>query len=437
MNNIEHTLDTSLKGPAPETTEPPLLEAETNPGLTQTAVEQQLAVVSDDPEGVFDESGSDTGQEPLGEARVAFPADLPKLALGGSDNGEPPTELPPSGGPEESEDPEALAARYRIKGELERIHPEIEPLPPTPVTPEAEAQLREWGLEDHHIARLRGLTSSFRYDLCAEKLEQIVEKGAYVGELPEQGEVVVLPGGYTYESFSGECGGLAIQFCHEIQGTGCLEEINEKLREAGKPSLQVQLNIGQSRTHFNRENTKHIWSSLLPEGEDHNKAITVDPSFQEISPVAENGYITTHTFSTEDSVGVNPNSAIKVTDYWEDEGRRNIDSPSSHVLGLSLDGNLIYTAAFFKERTSGEIRPSIIARFPGQQSDELGPCIFIDNENKGRLYREEDLSETQRQEIISLLRSVRHLSLTRDQEKIEELRRDMSKKAPLWKPKDT
>jgi hypothetical protein len=89
---------------------------------------------------------------------------------------------------------------FRLQGELERAHPDIEPLPPTSITPEAKERLESWGMPEPFVTRLQELSSSMRYDLCPEKAERIAQNDGYIYVTDEGGEEIILPNFYNHKN---------------------------------------------------------------------------------------------------------------------------------------------------------------------------------------------------------------------------------------------
>lgn len=114
---------------------------------------------------------------------------------------------------------------FRLQGELERKQVEIQPLPPTPITPDAKKQLESWGIPEGFISRLQEVASSMRYDLCPQKAERIASNEAFIHTTPE-GEEVVLPDYYDVEGrLDGECGGIAKQLLVKLHETGYITKV--------------------------------------------------------------------------------------------------------------------------------------------------------------------------------------------------------------------
>lgn len=178
----------------------------------------------------------------------------------------------------------------RPKGQLEISHPEIAPLPPTLVTPDARERLESWGISLRLVEKLRVFTSSFRYDLCPEKMERYRLRDAFVYR-DLHTEEVILPGFFDYMGrLDGQCGDIAVQQLRALYSEGLVREMNSALRAKCKPKIALCLASGLSRTHFNKEGDLHLWAGLVREGRRIGDMVVIDASFQEISNLEESGY---------------------------------------------------------------------------------------------------------------------------------------------------
>src|SRR6185369_2046843 len=224
---------------------------------------------------------------------------------------------------------------------------------------------------------LRDLTSSGRYDLVLQKAERLVANGGQV-DTSDGNEVVVLPEYYNYKDRGdGPCSDLAWQELDGLNTTNLFDDINAELIAQGKRPLRVDLAEGQAPTHFNRGDAKHYWLLIGQEGA-NDYPLAVDPSFQKISHMGNNGY---RIDSIQVVLGQIPTSeplVLPLGTYTEIEGRPLVELPSkTSTLGLSTDRELTYELSFVKDTHTGVIRPSLVATLAEREEAEQIPQAII------------------------------------------------------------
>ena len=320
-----------------------------------------------------------------------------------------------------------MTSTYRIRGELERADPTIEPLPPTPITDKASANLRSWGLSNKDIKGLQELTSSFRYDLVPQKAERIARNGGYIAQNPDGTEIVVLPSGLNKVGRGdGHCGAIAKDLLIAFAQTGYLPEVNKNLKAQGKPTLEPCFVAGLSRTHFTQEknNDKHVWVGLVPEGKPATDMITIDASFQEISTSLDNNYQTRILQrNISELPGYTPSSSAKIGSFQTAEDGIEYKLNQPVILGLSPDKEIAYSLGFLKDVASDDIRP-VLSTIPKDSSYPKAIGLII--KNRGILLGHADnLTQAQREEMRTILTTLKEIPLVRDQKRAEELKREM------------
>ena len=295
-------------------------------------------------------------------------------------------------------------------------------MPPTPITPDARERLESWGMTESFVTRLQELTSSMRYDLCTQKAADIVSRGGYIYENPEEGtEEVLLPDFQSFDNrLAGACADLSIQFLKLLHTTGYLDELNKDLEQRQYPKIKPCFVDGQSRTHFNQPSSIHTWTGLLAEGADREDMITVDAAFQEISPTHNNGF-------EPQAMRVGPSrlynwttsASFRVNTYGEDKDGSQIDTG---VLGLSSDKELIFGIGFVKDTVTNKVNPVVNAKLPS--GDQFITCHFNPRGDVS-FDAEHLLSDTQKVEMKRVLEILGKISLLKDQTRGDQLKNDL------------
>jgi hypothetical protein len=316
---------------------------------------------------------------------------------------------------------------YRMRGKLELSHSEIEPLPPTPITDDARERLHEWGVSDASIERLREFTSSFRYDLCEQKAERIVQNGGYLLTTPEGGEKIVLPDFFDTEGrLDGQCSDLTRQWVKLLHTSEYLQELDERMDSSGQQRIHPCSGWGLSRTHFNRQGgDQHLYAGLLKEGRPQTDMIAVDPSFQEISCIESNGYSLPNPYISRVRSGAffEANTAtccsVKSAVMLDHEMRVSIGS--GPILGTSSDGKLVYYFSFVRD-TFKKYHP-VVCSIPPRESYGTGRThCFLDRRGNARFVEDRFLTDIQRDEMAQICRTLEGIQLIRDQERAQALK---------------
>lgn len=176
-------------------------------------------------------------------------------------------------------------------GELETLG--VEPLPPTPITEAAHETLLDMGLTEELIAQLRELTSSFRYDLCRDKLIRIAESELLVSE--KKGKYsILLPHFFSHDRLDGQCSDIGQQFLLQADFSGLLQDIRDTRLSNGNPDEICFCHCtGQSKTHFCEPKDFHVWNGLATFDHTHGirDFVLIDAAFQQICTLQESGYI--------------------------------------------------------------------------------------------------------------------------------------------------
>ncbi len=298
---------------------------------------------------------------------------------------------------------------YRVVGELEQQH-DIPPLDPTPITSDAQERLLSWGMTDHDVIQLREVISSLRYDLCEQKAARIAKNGGYI-----LNSKVILPEYANYsDRLDGTCGELTFQLRHLFNKTGCLKEVNKRLSQKGEPCIQPYLISGDSETHFNNGLNDHIWLGLLPQGEERNDIVTVDPSFQRISCSDTDNYRISSTISRWENFSPSTRGNFNIGEYSEKGNSYMIDCDPSAVLGISSDRALIYRLGFVNDHERERVFPILGINCPDQEGNYVtSDSCFINSDSRFTIVTNSGYSytEIQQQEMKSIMSHLSTLQL--------------------------
>src|SRR5258708_35013893 len=134
--------------------------------------------------------------------------------------------------------------------------------------------------------------------------------------------------------------------------TNFLSDINKEAERNNKPPILPVIARGRSRKFFNRDGVPpHMWLGLLQKGADESQMIAVDPSFQEISLLGNNGY-RLGPFLRDPAEMPNLETVAKipvgsmVKAEIGGEKFTSVETPYHPVLGISSDRSLVYNLSF-------------------------------------------------------------------------------------------
>lgn len=314
----------------------------------------------------------------------------------------------------------------RKKGELEKADANIEPLPPTPITDEAKSRLLSWGATEDEIEILREITSSLHYGHCDKKAERLLKEPAYIYETDEGTEEVVIPNYFdSSDRGDGQCRDNAVQWIRLYNRTEAIEDLDENVEDS--VILDPVYMWGKSRTHFNKEESTHVWAGLLKRGDHIENAVIIDPSFQEMMTVEESGYE-----FDENSVIIKPDTltdyqrshAIPVGEYIEEEnGTWSTYAYGDGILGSSNDRKFSYFFTFLKDTETGQIKPLVQA----QNAEGIGiKSLTYGRDDYMRISGEDESFTTDHLiELSAVLYYLKKISLVRDQDEAIAAKNDI------------
>ena len=230
------------------------------------------------------------------------------------------------------------------------------PLPPTPITKEAETRLRRWGVPAEFVEKLRLMAALFRYDWCPQKVTRVARKGGYFFKPDGGEEVVILPDYFDSEvRLDGQCSDIASQLIRALNYSGFLASLNMVLTTSRRPKILPIYSMGLSRTHFNTKGAKHVWTGLIQEGADPGNQVVVDASFQEIANLEINGYELKKPIINPPSFSVDKAAVVPICELTIDEIRIHaLTDFSAAILGTSDDGRFVYGLGFARQHGRGD-----------------------------------------------------------------------------------
>jgi hypothetical protein len=163
---------------------------------------------------------------------------------------------------------------------------------PLEVMREGRDRMAQWGLSHDQIEQLEQMTASYEYANPLGRAERIAAEGGIVMN-DDAGEWVVLPDffDYTGSRRDGQCSEIAAKQIAELHASGWLRATNSDLEARGRASLVPWYCTGQSFTHFNRPDSKHIWAALAPAGQNPaDSGLILDASFRKIDAFEHSEY---------------------------------------------------------------------------------------------------------------------------------------------------
>ncbi|MCK5591342.1 MAG: hypothetical protein KAI72_05245 [Candidatus Pacebacteria bacterium] len=154
----------------------------------------------------------------------------------------------------------------------------IKPLKPAQISNETTKVLYDMGIKRKEMEHLSQIISTFRYDLCREKVQNIIKRGFKVAE-----KKIILK---KFFSFNGRRYGQCYDIAHQLRNTTELKEwleiINTRLKKRGRETLVFSHCEGSSPTHFNGSGGIHMFNALHRKSDESECVIIVDASFQVI-----------------------------------------------------------------------------------------------------------------------------------------------------------
>ena len=299
-------------------------------------------------------------------------------------------------------------------GQLEHVE-KIDRLPPTPVSPEARQQLVDWGISEKTIRDLQRLTSSFRYDLCLQKIQRLAKIPAYL-EQNQYHNSVWMPNFYdTQGRMDGQCGDITRQLVVQMTFSGLLDRIRLEARKS-KAQLSLYFCWGQSKTHFCQPNQSHVWCQLVDVFPQGKNSIVIDGAFQTIDTLGNSGYRKVNSLDTKNGFGWIPlDEGCRVGDVDFFSGIMDVSFDDAVILGISSDKKYVYGLGFFQlsgtDRQKDPPLPAII-RIDSLGRDEF----FAHHPNTQELLSEHasSLSKAEEAEITALLSAAKNISFFRD-----------------------
>lgn len=228
------------------------------------------------------------------------------------------------------------------------------------VTDGAREQLLNWGMTTEEVRGISTVVDSLDYDNCENKIRRLVDKMSYQTSVDQNSWVIVPDFHDPVNRDDGVCQDLAKRFLIKLSSSGLLKKLSSR--------IELFTSTGQSPTHFNSNNSRHVWIEMALRGADPNDRIIVDPSFKAIEPYRESGYQREETSRdkvNEQSLSYYPAEEIKVI------SKVNLikynQSPDGNVpfkvLGSSSDFQRIYSIGFFGNTEDSYPKPYLQISF--------------------------------------------------------------------------
>ena len=309
---------------------------------------------------------------------------------------------------------------YKKSGELEQIG--LESLPPTPLSLEAKETLETWGLTEEQIDFMRQFSSQFRYDLCAEKVDRLALNKAEIFTKGDQ-EFINLPSFYDVTGrLDGQCGDIGRQWVIQINELGLIDVLNAQRTDGSR--IVTGNYSGQSKTHFCREGSNHVWNGLAIMDSEGGivEEVYFDAAFQKIMRKSESGYTQKTATFDANCVEFSENADIPVG--WLETSGASFEGqvPGMAVLGVSNDFLYSYLMGFARDK-----KTQAIVRLIARLDTEGDSSYFLYNED-GMLLSTDKVTGEAETEIRKLLDNVHKIEIEKREpttNRVNWIRRDM------------
>lgn len=284
-----------------------------------------------------------------------------------------------------------MKTSIKSRGELEKNG--IESLPPTPISSEAKAIIRSWGITIEQVNDLCEFTSQFRYDLCGEKIARLAQRQAELFEIKDM-PYVNLPSFYdVYGRLDSQCSDIARQWIIRINENHLIQILNSQRTDENR--IVTCYYTGLSKTHFCYEGLVHAWNGLALLSKDNQvlSEVYFDAAFQVIMGKSESGY-------SQKTVMLNvrkifANESVSIPIGWSEDSDTSWKAAilGTVVLGVSNDSQYAYSIGFVLNRKTNEVKPII-----GRLNSDGASNYFIYG-NKRNLICSSDAEITYHQQV--------------------------------------
>lgn len=294
------------------------------------------------------------------------------------------------------------------------------PLPPTPISREAQTRLKRWGVPADYLEELRRIASLYRYDRCPQKAARIARRGGYLYRDENDIERVALPHFFDRETrLDGQCGDIATQLLRGLIVSGYLKRLNQALKEKYKPPVLPYHVEGNSRTHFNKKGARHIWVGLLSEGEAEDNMVVVDASFQEIENLELSGYEAKKPRRNPPYLIGDLSVGTPISELRYENDSYELIEFSSIVLGVSFDRRFAYGLGFSRMRTEGKVYPFIDLLRDLGDADAI--CLIGSDGGYKWLGNLNGIEDGHKKEVEAMLTSLEKMEFEPNKRKAEEV----------------
>lgn len=213
----------------------------------------------------------------------------------------------------------------------------------TDATVGAREQLLNWGVTEEEIKEISKAVEDLDYDSCEKKITRLVDTPCYQA-LVDNNLWITIPDYHDpVNRDDGVCEDLAKRFLIKLSNSGLLKKLSSR--------FDFFTTTGQSRTHFNTNDSIHVWIEMALMNADTNDRVIVDPSFNNIELYRVSGYQrekTSRDKANEQNLSYYPAEEIKVISK-DDLIKYNQSSDGRlpyKVLGCSSDFQRIYSVGF-------------------------------------------------------------------------------------------
>lgn len=242
------------------------------------------------------------------------------------------------------------------------------------VDSKTKAQLLEWGVTEEEIDEISKVVEDLDYDSCEKKITRLVNTPCYQA-LVDQNNWITIPEYHDpVGRDDGVCEDLAKRLLINLSDSGLLKKLS--------PRIDFFASTGLSRTHFNTENSKHVWIETAPKGFSADDRVVIDPSFRKVEFYRTSGYIRekkTRENPSEHILTIYPAEEIKVISI--DDLVKYNQSPDGNVpykvLGCSSDFQRIYGIGFyFNNSEDSHPRPYLQVSFADRDDPPISVTFF-------------------------------------------------------------
>lgn len=272
-------------------------------------------------------------------------------------------------------------------------------------------------MTEEEIKEISKAVEDLDYDSCEKKITRLVDTSCYQA-LVDNNLWITIPDYHDpVNRDDGVCEDLAKRFLIKLSNSGLLKKLSSR--------FDFFTTTGQSRTHFNTNDSIHVWIEMALMNADTNDRVIVDPSFNNIELYRVSGYQrekTSRDKANEQNLSYYPAEEIKVIS--KDDLVKYNQSPDGRVpykvLGCSPDFQRVYSVGFYYDNSEdSHPKPYLQISF----GDRSKPPISVtsSNGNLDVLFGDKnDLSQSEIDEATKLSALLQQLRIEVSPEKATE-----------------